>query len=400
MEKFLFSQIKEVGDFVKVLVKSTTADLPEFDGYIIKLNPSGNLFLLSDCVKYDGDWWPSMVDRANRFTGANHKYLWCLNNGASPDDVLNTYRAMTFVARAASDYLLIQDTELETDNDSDMITEFINDNYYSDRLYEGMGDYHEMNFDYLNKPKKQDSRYLVGVEIETEFRSQEQLDNFKDIPSNWFYREEDGSLNSYGCEIITIPLLPKDAKDVRTWEPLRAALSGNALSWDSCRCGLHIHFSKSILVRNGKDYDTNLAKLLFLYHHHVKESSYNVAVFGRSRGYNEENGKCESGDNAIFLGPDALKMKCVKDMVSEDLREKAKRTRYYDINVNPKDTIEFRKGRGTFNPERIASIVEYCELMCKYAISSKWEDLSARGFVLFLRKYAKNEILKRVVNSY
>lgn len=400
MERYLFSQITENGDFVKVLVKCTTNDIPEFDGYIIRLNQADNLFLLSDCRKYAGGWGISMVDRANRFTGTHHKYLWCINNGASYDDTLNTFNAMTFTARTVSDILLTQETDSENDNIDSMITEFINDNYYADILYDGMGEYHEMDFSYLNKPKKQDSRYLVGVEIETEFRSQDKLDDFKDIPSNWFYREEDGSLNSYGCEIITIPLLPNDAKSPSTWEPLRAALSGNALSWDSCRCGLHIHFSKSILIRNGKDYDTNLAKLLFLYHHHVKDTSYNVAVFGRSRGYCNESGKCESADNALFLGTDALKMKCVKDRVSADLINKAGRTRYYDINVNPRDTIEFRKGRGTFNPVRIASIVEYCELMCKYAISHKWEDLSSRGFLLFLRKYAKNEILKRVVNSY
>ena len=137
---------------------------------------------------------------------------------------------------------------LERSSDSS----FFYNKYESTVVYSGIHSYHRHHCVHQNESKKQKNGYRVGVELEVEFKNQSYKDSFSNSKSNWFYMERDGSLNERGCEIITIPMYPVDIKSPKLWNPLVDALSSKARSWDSSRCGLHIHIGRMLTSMNGE----------------------------------------------------------------------------------------------------------------------------------------------------
>lgn len=291
-------------------------------------------------------------------------------------------------------------TEVETDvkQKNTEFMDLINETYTQTDLYSGMDDYHSHRYNELNEPINFRGKYRVGVEMEVEFNHTDYRDDFVSEERNWFYCEEDGSLDwETGCEIITVPLRPSDAKSVEFWEPLTSRLEGNCLAWDSSNCGLHVHFSREILGLTENKIQESMGKLLYLYHHQIKGKSMNTQIFGRSRCYSEHDGRTKSGDAVELLGNSVLKSKKISEKVGDDMKKKSEESRYFDINITNRSTIEFRKGRGTINPKRVVMVVEYCELMCLYAKATKWSDLSFDGFVSYLRENAKSDMLKQYI---
>ena len=252
----------------------------------------------------------------------------------------------------------------------------------------------------LNAPIKAWRKHRIGVEIEVEFIEEDDRSEFIDIPSNYFYRETDGSLDDYGCEIITIPLLPNDAKDAEFWKELTDGLRGRANSWDTGgRCGLHVHIGREILGTTLEQHSETIGKLLYLYHHWLKDTRFNIKMYGRERGYHDMNAKTAQGDAAKMLGGDSLRSKKVTDIVKKAMIAKSygdrpfgHGERYFDINLQNEHTIEFRKGKGSINPKRIAMVVEYCELMCIYAKQTPWMQLSFDDFIAYLKSVASDSI--------
>jgi hypothetical protein len=161
-------------------------------------------------------------------------------------------------------------------------------------------------------------------------------------------------------------------------------LSDKAKSWDSPRCGLHVHIGREILGSNPEQQSETIGKLLYLYHHFVNDTPMNKKIFGRDRAYNEKDGKTREGDAVATLGSGVLKLKEIKDTLKKGMIEKSSSDRYFDINLQNSNTIEFRKGRGSIKVSRIIMVIEYCEMMCKYAKSAKWEEISKDAFVSYV----------------
>lgn len=273
-------------------------------------------------------------------------------------------------------------------------------NYEKTKVYCGFHGYHDHHGSYLNMPVGSHRGHRIGVELEVEFNRETLRDKFTEIETNWFYLERDGSLGSYGCEIITIPLKPSDAKSEDFWTPLTNHLSTRAKSWDTGRCGLHVHIGKEILGRNAEEQSETLGRLLYLYHQFVKDTRLNIKIYGRDRGYHDQDGKTATSIAAKELGSEVLKIQSVKDKVKTSLINRAEDDRYFDINIRNSATIEFRKGRGSINPKRIAMVIDYCERMCIYAKSTPWAQISYTDFVKFLQSTVQNENLLEIINSY
>lgn len=83
----------------------------------------------------------------------------------------------------------------------------------------------------MNRPTRPFSGHRIGVELEIEANSRILRDEIVNRTTNWFTREHDSSLGSFGIELITIPLLPDDAKSYATWQPLCDYLKSRAVSW-------------------------------------------------------------------------------------------------------------------------------------------------------------------------
>lgn len=263
---------------------------------------------------------------------------------------------------------------------------FFHDKYERGITYKGVHGYHHHHGDRPNAPIKAVRGHKIGVELEVEFNNRGGKSTWDaKAKSNWFYSERDGSLNdSTGVEIITIPMNPKDIKSRTTWEPLIGYLSNKAKSWDSPRCGLHVHIGREILGSNPEQQSETIGKLLYLYHHFVNGTDMNTKIFGRSHAYNEKDGKTREGDAVATLGSGVLKLKEIKDTLKKGMIEKSSSDRYFDINLQNTNTIEFRKGRGSIKASRIIMVIEYCEMLCKYAKVAKWEEISKEKFVEYV----------------
>ena len=270
-------------------------------------------------------------------------------------------------------------------------------NYEKRIIYSGQHSYHSHHNQRHNAHLYETTDYQFGVEMEVEFEGEYERDEFADNTSNWFYCERDGSLNDYGVEIITIPLNPKDAKDHNLWESLTSSIANEAEASDNC--GLHVHVSRTILG-DGGEFNENLGKLLYLYHHHIEETNLNRKLYGRARTYNAHDGKTAQGNAAKRLGEKIFKYDSVKTRVQENMTSRSRDTRYFDINIQNSRTIEFRKGAGTIDPHRVIAIIEYCELLCLFAKKSSWEKLNYANFVAFIEKKAKGEQLRQIINQY
>jgi hypothetical protein len=263
---------------------------------------------------------------------------------------------------------------------------FFHKDYACDVTYTGVRSYHSHHGDAMNAPKKSYSGHKIGVELEVECNNSESHRKCTEIQSNWIYMETDGSLSSRGIEFITIPLRPQDAKKAETWSALIAYLSKHAKSWSKSNCGLHVHIGREILGRTAEQQSETIGKMLFLYHHWLKDCSMNRAIYGRMRGYSDQDAKAAEADAARTLGKEVFKSKKLKDTVKKALIDKSSHGRYFDINLSNSATIEFRRGRGSINTARITAVVEYCELICLYAKQAKWENISEADFVAYCRK--------------
>lgn len=272
-----------------------------------------------------------------------------------------------------------------------------NEGYATDAWYKGKHEYHHSHGRsfVMNAPtKKSKYPFKVGIELEVCANSQEDYDKITSLKSNWFFMERDSSLDSYGIEIITVPLRFEDASDPSFWKPFTAWLSKHAKSWTKSCCGLHVHIGNEVFKVADMDVDMLKAKLAYAYNYNIDNDPLNKMVFGREHGYNASKCTTKSGDAVKTLGEitkkpsGLLKDKDVQDAIVDETKRKMRNDRYYDINYSGDKTTEFRKGRGSINCERIASIVMYCYLMIEWSRKEKWENiLSVDKFKAYLVKH-------------
>lgn len=285
-----------------------------------------------------------------------------------------------------------------------------NDGYSSDATYTGKHGYHHSHGDdfVMNRPTKP-SKYpfRVGVELEVIAKNDDAYAKITELKSNWFFMERDGSLDSNGVEIITVPLRFEDASSPEFWRPFTEWLSKYAVSWTRSCCGLHVHIGNEVFKVDGVDMDMLKAKLSYAYNYCIDNDEINRKVFGRSCGYSASKCSTKTGDAVQTLGglieetSELLKNKKIQDAIVNETKDKMRSDRYYEINYSNDKTTEFRKGRGSINCERIASVVTYCHLMTLWAKEEKWENLlNIDSFKEFLCKHvADTHPLRRFLSS-
>lgn len=258
-------------------------------------------------------------------------------------------------------------------------------NYSTDNIYQGQNSYHASHTaGYLNQPAMPFTGYRIGVELEVEANSSTLRSEIIRKTSNWFTRESDSSLGDYGIEFITIPLLPEDAKSYTTWQPLCNYLTAKAKSWDTGRCGLHVHIGREILGTCETERQMTLGKLLIFYQGDVENWVKATAVFGRSRCYHQPDGDTDEIKAVKCLGTCVLKDPDVFAKVDTAMKSKFGTGRYYAVNLQNRNTIEFRKGRGSINADRIIAVVTMTEAICLFARETQPQDLTLENFQQWL----------------
>lgn len=264
-------------------------------------------------------------------------------------------------------------------------------NYTDSHIYNEFIGYHGSHRYTMNTPRTSNYNYRIGVELEVEMNSSSAHREFTETPRNWFFCEMDGSLRNNPCEIVTIPLLPQDAKNRNTWKPICDRLKKlGASSWDNNRCGLHVHVGREILGNTEEEKRDTLGKLLYFYETCLNDDATATKVFGRSRCYNEANHKSNGAIQAVnLLGIDCLEKKSVQENVKNNLlRSQNDNNRYRVINTTNAKTIEFRKGRGSLSADRIQAIITICESACLFCRETEdMTQLTADNFKEWIRNH-------------
>ena len=284
--------------------------------------------------------------------------------------------------------------------------DYISKNYKKDHLYSGIHGYHYHHGSEMNEPKGYSVRKgRIGVELEVEFDSETMATDFKSSKSNWFFLEHDGSIGQYdwdGVEIITIPLRPQDARDQKFWyEGLTKHIGQYARSWDTGgRCGLHVHIGNERLGGHPLAVEETQAKLIYFHEHFLKDHPMTKAVYGRSRSYHEMDGRTDEGEEFSQVHKMMIKDRKKQIELAYATRNNSNRYyRYHAINITNSKTTEFRLGKGTLNPRRIAAVVEWCDLQCEYARGTNWGQMSVEDFVDYLRLEASDN-LKQYIEGW
>lgn len=245
-------------------------------------------------------------------------------------------------------------------------------NYSADVLFRGIGGYHSSLRD-VNAATTSKFKFRVGVELEVVAKSLSDKSTLGETPSNWIIRERDGSLPNSGIEFVTIPLRAEDATSPKFWTPFCEAVSFFARSWKHPETGLHVHVGKEIFsedeaaAEEAKTHASAVWAKVFgensMAASRKRTDEFLISVFGRARAYQEADifgkiGKAVDaiGDNAVFR----ICEKRIKDEV------RAYAGKYNPVNICPRNTIEFRLGKGSISAVRISGVAEFCILFCKY----------------------------------
>jgi hypothetical protein len=299
----------------------------------------------------------------------------------------STLRTVTGTMITFKDIIPVSDSQRENTR----ALELIYDEYEDDLIFQGKHSYHHYHGEMMNEPLEPTPReFLVGVELELECRDNGRYEDIRHkFKSNVFMMERDGSLNDFGIEFITVPLRRIDAVNESFWDKFVKTVGTYIESIPSPLCGLHVHLSRCILGDTRTEQEKTLGKLLYFYNHIVNEkSAFNTNIFGRSRGYRANECKTSIGDACSVLGNIALRNDEVLRILDSSLKTLCYTERYFDINIQNKSTIEFRRGRATTKPDRIVDIINYCISLCEFCRKSDWASLTLTKYVRYVNDNA------------
>lgn len=280
-------------------------------------------------------------------------------------------------------------------------------NYSLDKVFRGQNCYHAHKGRSFNTALKSKFPYRVGVELEVEFSDYDELESFNAVSSNWFYRETDGSLGEYGCEIITVPLAPEDARSAEFWQGNLKSIPElrKARSWRCEETGLHVHVGVEAFGADETERLSTLGRLLYLYYYALDRSLLS-RVYGREM--SEYCKQFSSSEVKIVKDRPALMrsrsgQKYVTDQILEGHKGRpGDITRYFAVNATNSETVEFRQGKGSINADRISAVVDMCVLMVEYC--RKHKDLCGKaytteGFLQFIGKRGNASLKKYISNN-
>lgn len=250
--------------------------------------------------------------------------------------------------------------------------------------------------------------FHIGVELETEARSSNCVDELVGIvrshrsPSHGGHSvravvKADGSLGSYGCEIVTSP--SSYDKQVAWFKDLE--LPEGTTSWNNGRCGMHVHIhnqaftaltlAKFLSFWNNPD-NASVIRQVAGRHPLFDDKARNYAALPEQNLYDKTKNaavkalKCSSrGVNStryLLVNLCNLASQTKSHLGLNDQAKVAKaRARYND----QESTVELRIFRGTLNKQRLLAQIEFAAASVYFCRESSSAALSTDDFVRWLK---------------
>lgn len=195
------------------------------------------------------------------------------------------------------------------------------------------------------------------------------------------YCKHDGSLNE-GFEIVTHPMTLSYHQDFMPWrEMLHSAVQMGYQSHRTGTCGLHIHVNRDSFGETEIEQDACIVRVLFLVEKYWDE----LLKFSRRTQSQLDHWAARYG---------------YKDRPMEILDHAKKgygNGRYSCVNLQNRDTIEFRIFRGTLKHNTLIATLQLVNKLCDVAISmpdSLLQPLAWSSFVLGIKEPELVQYLK------
>ena len=227
--------------------------------------------------------------------------------------------------------------------------------------------------------------FLMGIEFEMETKEGNSVnDAVSDVRNQlgelYCVCKSDGSLGSYGLEIVTAPRgLAEHINCFKNWD-----VKSHYRAWDTKRCGLHVHIDSHAFTQ------MTLGKFLMLIN-----SESNVEFIRKIAGRHpntddQARSYCASEHQSILVNP----KKAVKDKSHERYRmvnlqnlgyKESKRLTGLSTYDGKYDTVELRIFRASLSKPRMLAQIEFthaCVVFCRVA---SWRDLNQVSFVKWLK---------------
>lgn len=238
---------------------------------------------------------------------------------------------------------------------------------------------------------------LFGVELEidkgedAEQVAAEITDSCEDV-----YCKHDGSL-SCGVEIVTHPCtLEYHLNDLGWDEICRIALDNGFTSHEARTCGLHIHVGRKQLGESEDERKDNIAKIIMLVDRHWD------SIVNFTRRTSSQLGHWAAKPDISSIISRARDEYLTYDINSEISSE----GRYQAVNLQNRNTIEFRIYNGTLKVGTLYATLQFTSNVCKYAmthsidecLASQWKDVAEYETTPELMEYLEARKLNDVAD--
>lgn len=240
--------------------------------------------------------------------------------------------------------------------------------------------------DYYYKPEPVfhgDAPRFFGIELELDYGG-ECSDNAQEILSvgnrqnEHIYCKHDGSLDD-GFEIVSHPMSYAYHLEEMPWQSvLQTAVDLGYQSHKTRTCGLHIHVSRSAFGETEAQQDDAIARVLYFFEKHWEE----LLKFSRRTQDQLNRWAARYG------------YKSQPKEILDHAKKGYYGSRYVCINLQPKDTIEFRVFRGTLKFNTFIATLQLVNKLCDVALSMSDEEMTALSWTSFVTSISEPELIQ------
>lgn len=204
----------------------------------------------------------------------------------------------------------------------------------------------------------------MGVELEIDNGDIGSFIEEAAVPEVYF--KEDGSLSSRGVEIVSHPCALEYHKGL--WDGIIGAAKYNGFtSHDAETCGLHVHVDRDYLGQFDTERDYTTACIVMLFDKFWDE----LVKFSRRTGYQIDSWCERTGIELTKADMSA------PEKVADKLQDKTcSEGRYKAVNLQNRNTVEFRLFRGTLRRETFYATLELCQVIVDWCKAHRIPELA------------------------
>ena len=181
------------------------------------------------------------------------------------------------------------------------------------------------------------------------------------------YCKHDGSLDE-GFELVSHPMSLRYHQEEMPWEKLlRAAAEMGYTSHQAGTCGLHIHVSRTAFGNTEAEQDTAIARVLYFFEKNWEE----LLKFSRRTQRQLDRWAARYG------------YKEQPREILEHAKKGCHAGRYTCVNLQNRNTIEFRIFRGTLKYNTLIATLQMVDRICDVALYLSDEEIKAMPWSTF-----------------